>query len=270
MKLSVLMSVYRKESPDFLAQSLESLCAQTVQADEVVVVKDGPLGEELNATIDSFCGKLQIVAVPLEKNVGLGLALRAGLVACRGELVARMDTDDICCADRFEKQLVFFAGNPDVDVVGGAIGEFESDRSKIEAIRRLPSSAEELSRFARFRNPLNHMTVMFRKASVIEAGNYERCANLEDYHLWARMLMRGAQFHNLPDILVYARCGNGMQLRRGGLQYLTEEIKLHSYFAQIGFLSTGQFLRNIVTRAPVRMAPVSLRSMTYRGMLRQS
>jgi len=269
MKLSVLMSVYHKESPEFLRQSLDSLAAQTIQADEVVVVKDGPLGSELHATINSYCGRLPITTLQLNENVGLGAALRAGLNRCGEKFVARMDSDDICLPHRFEKQLKFLEQNPEVDLVGGAIAEFHSDCTRIESVRRMPSTAERLNRVARFRNPLNHMTVMFRKGSVLAAGNYQPYAGFEDYELWARMLMRGHRFHNLDDILVHVRCGNGMQQRRGGLRYLREEIKLQRHFVKIGFLSKPQFLLNLIMRAPARIVPLPLRSIFYQRMLRQ-
>jgi glycosyltransferase involved in cell wall biosynthesis len=269
MKLSVLMSVYCKESPEFLRQSLESLAAQTIEADEVVIVKDGPVGAELDGTIHSYRGKLPIVTVQLENNAGLGPALNAGLSRCRGDLVARMDSDDICLRDRFEKQLAFLEQNPDVDVVGGAIAEFHTDCTRVESIRRMPSSAELLGRIARSRNPLNHMTVMFRKASVLAAGNYQSCPGFEDYDLWARMLMRGRRLYNLEDVLVHVRCGNGMLQRRGGLRYLRDEIKLQRRFVKTGFLSRPQFLLNLVRRAPVRVVPLPLRSIFYQRMLRQ-
>jgi O104-antigen biosynthesis beta-1,3-galactosyltransferase len=270
MKLSVLMPVYHGESPEFLRQALDSLVAQTCRADEVVIVKDGPVGSELDAIIDSYVEQLAIVVLQLENNVGLGLALSTGLGECRGELVARMDSDDICLRHRFEKQLALFEQNPDVDVVGGAIAEFRNDHTKVEAIRRLPGTVERLNRFARIRNPLNHMTVMFRKASVLAVGNYQPFIGFEDYDLWARMLMRGKRLHNLEDVMVYARCGNGMQNRRGGLRYLKEELRLQQHFVKIGFLSKWQFLLNLITRTPIRMAPVPLRAMFYRRMLRQT
>jgi glycosyltransferase involved in cell wall biosynthesis len=270
MKLSVLMSVYHRESPEFLRQSLDSLAVQTIQADEVVIVKDGPVGAEIAAVIDSQSGKLPIATLQLEKNAGLGPALNAGLSRCTGDLVARMDSDDICLPDRCEKQLAFLERNPDVDVVGGAIAEFRTDCKKIESIRRMPYSVERLGRIARQRNPLNHMTVMFRKASVLAAGNYQSCPGFEDYDLWARMLMQGAQIRNLEDVLVNARVGNSMQQRRGGFRYLQEEARLQYRFLKMGFVSKGQFVMNLVSRAPVRLAPVSLRAVFYRRLLRQN
>jgi Fe2+ transport system protein FeoA len=114
------------------------------------------------------------------------------------------------------------------------------------------------------------MTVMFRKGSVLAAGNYQSCFGFEDYDLWARMLMRGRRLHNLQDVLVYVRCGNGMQRRRGGLTYLREEAALQHRFMKMGFLSKRQFLLNLIARAPVRVAPISLRTAFYRCVLRDA
>jgi glycosyltransferase involved in cell wall biosynthesis len=268
MKLSVLMSIYAKESPAFLRQCLDSLAVQTLPADEVVIVEDGPLGEPLKATIAEYRKILPIVLLPLPFHAGLGAALRAGVYLCQGEYVARMDTDDICVPERLQKQVSFLDANRECDVVGGAIAEFEEDSAAPRSIRLLPSAGQALRRFARSRTPMNHMTVAFRKASVVAAGNYESCQGFEDYHLWARMLTLGYRLHNLSDILVYARCGNGMQGRRGGLAYLKEEIEFQSFLRKMGLLDAAGSFLNIMMRGPIRLAPTSVRALCYTLFLR--
>ncbi len=270
MSLSVLMSIYHKESADFLRQCLDSLATQTRPADEIVLVEDGPLGAELVATIAACKEDLPIVSLSLPVNVGLGAALRAGLTACRGEYIARMDSDDICVPNRFQRQMDFIERHSDVDVVGSAIAEFERNCSAPHSIRILPVSGPALLRFARFRTPMNHMTVIFRKASVLSAGSYESCRGFEDYHLWARMLTLGFHLHNMKDVLVYARSGNGMQSRRGGLAYLKEEIKFQSFLCRIGLLNTFGFLMNILMRGPIRLVPDAIRAQCYTLFLRTS
>ena len=106
----------------------------------------------------------------LAENHGLGYALSVGMMHCKGELVARMDSDDICISTRFARQVEFLGMHPEVDVVGSAIAEFADDSTKVLAKRNLPDESEQLSRFARTRNPLNHMTVVFRKEAVLQAG----------------------------------------------------------------------------------------------------
>lgn len=155
MKLSVLLPVYARESPEFLRESLESLAAQTRPAEEVVIVADGPLSEPLDAVIASFGACLPLVPVRLRDNVGLGQALHAGLEQCRGEYVARMDADDVCVPRRFARQLEFLELNQHVDVAGSAIAEFNEHPGAVYAVRRLPAEGDALRSFAKYRNPLN-------------------------------------------------------------------------------------------------------------------
>jgi O104-antigen biosynthesis beta-1,3-galactosyltransferase len=269
MKLSVLMSVYSKESPLFLGECLESLKTQTLPAEEIVLVEDGPIGKELRATIAAYRKALPIRTLSLPSQSGLGAALRAGLEICRGQYVARMDSDDICVPERFQIQADFLETHPEVDVIGGAIAEFDCDWRSPNVIRQLPTSGSLLVRFAKHRNPLNHMTVMFRKESVITAGGYQHFQGFEDYYLWARMLLAGCQLENMTETLVYARCGNGMHSRRGGAEYCVQEIKLQLRLREMGFLKHYECLRNILVRGPVRLVPNQVRSMLYQRFLRK-
>ncbi|EOB3983346.1 glycosyltransferase, partial [Escherichia coli] len=120
-KISVLMSVYYKEKPAYLDEALNSLAIQTYKADEIVLVIDGQIPIQLKNVIDKWLLLLPIKTIPLEKNVGLGNALNIGLNYVTNKLVARMDTDDICVPERFEKQISYFQKNPSTIILGGAI-----------------------------------------------------------------------------------------------------------------------------------------------------
>ena len=125
MKFSVLLSVYRKEQPAYLRQSLDSIFTQTLLPDEVVLVKDGPLTDALDEVAEDYCRKYPVIrVVPLSENQGLGRALNEGLKHCSYDLVARMDTDDVAKPERFEKQIAVFCAHPEMDVVGAWIDEF--------------------------------------------------------------------------------------------------------------------------------------------------
>ena len=270
MNLSVLIPVYAKESPLFLAECLDSLAAQTHPADEIVIVEDGPLGDQLLSVLHDYAARLPLVTHSLPHHAGLGQALQSGVQACRGAHIARMDADDIALPTRFERQMRFLAANPTIDVVGSAIAEFHRSPDAPHAIRRLPVSGAALRRFAARRNPLNHMSVIFRRRAVLEAGNYQPFAGFEDYHLWARMLQRGCRLYNLPDVLVLARCGRGMQARRGGLSYLAREAAFQLFLHRAGLLSASGCVRNLLIRAPVRIAPAFVRAFSYDLFLRES
>lgn len=261
MKFSVLMSLYIKENPLFLQECFESLRAQTVQADEIVLVFDGKLTDELEQVVQNFADKLPLVIVRLPQNRGLGNALNIGLTHCQNEWVFRMDTDDICVPERFEKQLAFIEEKPETVIFGGQIAEFGQNKADIVSYRRVPTEAEEIVRFTRKRCPFNHMTVAYRKSEVLKTGGYQDLQ--EDYYLWIKLIASGKKAANLPDILVYARVGNGMVSRRSGLNQAKAEWRLFKLKYQTGL--QGQLAGIIVflMRAIPRLLPVSLLSCLY-------
>ncbi len=271
MEYSVLMSVYQKEVPEYLAICLESLINQTIVPDEIVIVKDGKLTRELDNIILKY-QKLQpnlFKIVELEVNQGLGKALGIGLNSCSHEIVARMDSDDICVPTRFEKQLNFLCENPDISIVGTWISEFEKDAKEIVSVRKVPTSHEEIFKAAKKRNPLNHMSVMFRKGAVINSGGYRHFLWNEDYYLWVRMLKAGYKFANIEEPLVLVRAGVSLFERRGGIQYLIKELELQKEFVEMQFITRSEFVVNLFIRSIFRILPNRIRGMMYKYLLRE-
>jgi len=268
MHFSVLLSVYHKEKPDYLDAALESIANQSRKPDEIVLVEDGKLTEELYAQIDSWQERLgdMLRVVKLEENVGLGEALNVGLDACWHNWVARMDTDDIALPERFEKQLDFIEKHPDIDILGSWICEFGFDPDKCDQIRKVPSTHQEIEQFAKYRNPLNHMTVIFKKEAVLDAGGYQPMHGFEDYYLWMRMLKANKRFANLPEILVKARAGREMIRRRRGLGYMMEEWRLQKAAYALGFWSSGEVARNVFVRVLPRLLPPSITQKVYNAL----
>lgn len=267
---SVLMSVYYKENPRFLAESLNSVMNQTMPPDEVVVVKDGPLTDALDAVLDEYATKYPAIKlVPLDKNRGLGLALNEGLKHCAHEIVARMDSDDICKPHRFEKQLEVMRSNPDIDVVGSWIDEFTDDANHTIATRRLPEDHNSLKAYAKKRSPMNHPSIAFRKNAVMKAGGYMHFPLFEDYYLWVRMLNIDCRFANISESLVCMRISPEMYKRRGGMRYVRDEWRLQREFRKIGFISGREMAVNMAVRTIFRLAPNSLRGYMYKRFLRK-
>lgn len=265
MGFSVLIPVYYKENALFLKSALDSVWdEQTIKPFEFVIVKDGPLTVELDMVIDDFSAKAPVVIISLPVNKGLGEALEKGVNACSCNLIARMDSDDIAKSDRFEKQVAFLTKNPSIDLVGSSIEEFHSVVGDLESHRILPESSSEIERFARRRNPVNHMSVVFRKNAILKAGNYQTCRGYEDYYLWSRMIMNGCKFHNIQEDLIYARIGNGMLSRRQGLVFFIEEIKFQRALRSIGFLTTWQFVTNLILRAIPHLFPLWALKLVYK------
>ena len=84
-KFSVLMSLYIKEKPEYFTACMESILAQSALPDEIVIVKDGPVTEELDAVLNEYvsANPSLYTIVPLENNRGLGLALAEGILHCK-------------------------------------------------------------------------------------------------------------------------------------------------------------------------------------------
>jgi len=273
MKISVLMSIYHKEKPECFDRAMFSIWdEQIVKPDEIVLVQDGKLTAELYEIIDKWQKKLGDIfkRIPLEKNVGLGDALNIGLQNCSYEIVARMDTDDIAHPQRFEKQLTFLKSHPEVDVLSSWVDEFENDETNIVSQRKVPITHDEIVLFAKKRNPINHPSVIYRKKAVFEAGNYQHMIGFEDYYLWVRMLLRGSRMANLPEPLVNMRAGFHILERRGGWEYIKNEITYQNKLKDIDFINTAEYLQNVLTRFLVRILPNNMRGLIYKMIRREN
>jgi len=270
-RFSVLMSIYAREVPAFLAQSLQSVVDQARRPDEVVIVKDGGLPIALEDVIAHYVklypGLFKVVGY--ESNRGLGEALNYGMQYVSSPIVARMDGDDISVHARFKEQVSFMEQHPDVSVVGSCIAEFDTDPAHIMRTRTVPETQEEIIRKAPLTNPMNHMTVVFRKEDVMKAGGYQHAPYFEDYDLWVRMLSKGMKFHNLQSSLVLARVGNDMVGKRHGLQYARHEFNHFRKMRDSGFIGTMAMSKAILLRLPFRLLPKPLLTGFYRFVLRK-
>lgn len=268
-EFSLLMSVYNGEKAEHLTECFDSIYRQTLPPAEIVLVEDGPLSSDLYAAINYEQQRFPCLKrVPLPRNRGLGVALNRGLENCSYDIVARMDTDDICVPKRFETQLKFMQQHPDVDVLSAWIAEFDDKPTNVIDVRNIPEQHADIYRFGKKRNPINHPAAMFRKQAVIRVGGYQPMPLFEDYYLWARMLQQGYRFHNLQQPLLLFRRSSEMIRRRGGLAYIHHEIYFFCKLHHIGYISWLTIVRNIGVRIFVRLLPNSLRSYIYKHQLR--
>ena len=265
------MSIYKNEKPEYLKQALNSILNQTLLPDEILIVKDGLLTSELDKTLDEYAAKNKIIKfLKFEKNRGLGLALRDGVLACKNEIIARMDTDDISKPDRFEKQLNYIAQHPDIVLLGSWIEEFDKDSKVPKSNSILPITYEEILEFAKRRNPFRHVSVIFKKSAVIDSGNYRHFLWFEDYDLWIRMLKKGYKVANLPEVLLSVREDKKMYERRGGWRYLEQDIKFQKFLLEIEYINFFEFVTNIIIRGSVRLLPNNFRKFIYSNILRKN
>ena len=268
-KFSVLMSLYIKEKPQYVEECFQSLLRQTVKADEWLVVEDGPLTPELYAVLDKYQQEYPglIKRLPFAENRGLGLALQSGVPECTYDLIARMDTDDICREDRFEKQLAEFEKDPDLDIIGSNIDEFEDTPDTLVANRTVPLTDAEIKKYQKKRDGFNHMTVMYKKKAVLDAGNYQSCPLMEDTYLWVRMMKNGVKCKNIGEPLVYARIGKDMFNRRGGWAYFKKYKAAFKKVYETGYISWFDYASVIIIQFCVALVPQKLRGWIFKKML---
>ncbi len=269
---AVLLSVYKKEKAEHLEKALHSITVgQTICPAQIVLVEDGPLTEELYRVIEAYRNQFPDLfdIVALKENMGLGNALHIGLRHCRYDLVARMDSDDICVSDRFEKQAAYMNSFNDIAVCGGHIAEFYVQPSQIITIKRMPLAHWDIMKRMKWRNPMNHVTVMFRKKAVLNAGGYKKLPYLEDYYLWIRMLDKGYYFANLDSVLVKVRTGKDMFRRRGNKEQLKGWLILQKNMYQMRLIGIWEAARNMAAAAGFIYCPSSVKRILYEKLLRE-
>ena len=268
-KFSVLMSLYLKEKPEYLNEALKSVINQTVKPNEIVIIYDGPITTELKNVVKQYVsnnpGLIKIIDNP--ENKGLGLALADGVPQCTYELIARMDTDDICRKDRFEKQLEEFVKDPRLDICGSHILEFEEKEENIVARRRVPLVDKDIKEYQKRRDGFNHVSVMFKKKSVLAAGNYQSCLLMEDTLLWANMFMNGAKGKNIDDYLVYVRIGKDMYERRGGFDYYKKYKAGRRKVYETGYISWVNYKMTLIVQFIVAAIPNRVRGFVFKNLL---
>ena len=273
MKFSVCTSVYCNDKPQYVRVALDSMLVnQSLKPDEIVLVQDGPVPNELSSVLSDYEVNYADIMhiIRLEKNGGLGNALKLGVENAKNDIIARMDSDDICLPDRFEKQIAYLKNHPECDIVGGQMTEFIDNPENIVGKREVPLTNEDIYSFMKNRCALNHVTVMFRKASVLNAGNYQDWFWNEDYYLWVRMMMANCVFANIPDVAVNVRSGADQYARRGGKKYFDSEIGIKKLMLENGIISKGQFFVNYVERFIIqRMMPNGVRGWVFRTFARK-
>lgn len=278
MDYSVLMSVYKSEKAEYLRIAMNSMWNQTFPTNDFVLMCDGPLSPELDAVIEEMQSAHSdtLHVIRFEKNSGLGHALQVGVKECKNELIARMDSDDISKHERCEKELAVFAAHPELSIVGSVIEEFTeiepgaSVPSAINAKRVVPEKSEDIVVFAKQRNPFNHPSVMYRKADVLAAGNYQDVRYMQDYYLWTHMLIEGFKGYNIQEPLVWMRADSNLFKRRSGKLYRDIQLNLFKYMKDQGFISKTQYVKSCILRVGSSMAPNWLREFMFKRVLRKA
>lgn len=265
-KYSVLMSLYKKEKPEYLRLAIDSMLNQTVAPDEIIMVEDGPLTDELYAVLNEYP---MLHRIKNEKNLGLGLALNIGLKECRNELVARMDTDDCSKPERCQKQLERFFEKPYLTIVGSHIDEFVGDPSNVISQRIVPTTSEEIYNFAKKRSAFNHPAVMYSKTAVLENKGYADLKRNQDVDLFGRMQFEGYKAENIDESLLWFRSSDELAKRRKSWQNTWSYIATIRRFWKMGYSSFIDYLMVGTAQVGMFLLPTKVQSYVYKKFLRK-
>ena len=195
-KVSVIMGVYNCETT--LAAAIDSILRQTYPHWELVMCDDGST-DGTYALAEKYQRKYpeKIVLLKNEQNRKLSYTLNRCLKAATGELIARMDGDDISHPDRFERQVEYLSSHPKIQLVGSDMQCF--DETGLHNVRHAAKEPDRTT--LRTRNPFFHATIMTYR-SVFEALNgYSEAAyaeRVEDLELWFRFFSKGFSGDNIP------------------------------------------------------------------------
>ena len=268
-RFSVVMSVYRADDPAQFGAAFESVLDQSVVPDEIVVVVDGPIGAALRSAVDLVQEHPLVRVIDLPVNMGLGGARDLAVRASKHEVIAVMDADDISVHRRFEMQLGALESSG-ADVIGGYIEEFEDSNIGVRRVRKVPLLHDQVIAMGRWRQPVNHVTIMFKRQAYVRAGGYRPIRHVEDYDMFARMFVTDVKFRNIPEVLVHVRCGKELFGRRSGYHYLRAELALLHRMRRSGFLSLPVWIAGSGIRVVTRMVPRGIVGWIYRAFLREA
>jgi glycosyltransferase involved in cell wall biosynthesis len=198
-KVSVLMPVYN--AAPYLVASVASIIEQDFRDWELICVNDGSRDGSLQI-LERFAKIDPRVRVIDQPNRGIVSALQCAIAESSGELLARMDADDISVSSRFGKQVDYLQKHPDVVVVGGAALEIDADGDPLRITRHPNDSQQLVHRLLTRQSALIHPSVMMRRDAVLKAGGYRpKYQWIEDHDLWLRLSKLG-KLANIDSVLL--------------------------------------------------------------------
>ncbi len=205
MRISVLMGVYR-EPPRFIHEAIDSILEQTYSDFEFIIVLDDPDNEEALAILRDYEKQDNRVSVLVnDRNIGLAMSLNRALELVKGEMIARMDADDISLPERFQIQLDYMDKHPGVSVLGTNKIIIDEEGNELSRGSHLPVSAKENAQVLRYANVMVHSSVMIRTEDIKKINGYRDIPTTQDFDLWLRFVTSGMKIHNINQYLLKYR-----------------------------------------------------------------
>ena len=229
--LAVILPVYKNDWGEYIKLAFDSVLNQTYKDDiKLFIGVDGPVDDDLLGLLKEYERVGNVSIQWFSENRGLAIVLNDLLDICFKEgykYIARMDADDISVDNRIQKQLDFLLSHPEVDVVGGRIEEINEQSERNGKIVTYPLTHQDCFKFFRYRDPLAHPAVMFRKSFFDKAKGYRNeYRKNQDTMLWFDGFMNGCVFANLDEtVLLFRVTDDFYKKRRNGFKRAKKMLK---------------------------------------------
>jgi len=223
MKFTVLMPVHEAIDFDIFKKSVNSVINNSLLPSEFLIIVDGNISLQKRIFLLKAKKENNFINIVFKNKLGLVKILNYGLKIAKYKLIARADADDINHKNRFFEQVNFFKKNK-VDILGSNINENIKGKKFIKKVPKNPS----LLHFSFF-NPINHMTIMFKRDKIKKLGSYPDIKYKEDYSLWFLAKIRGYFIANLDIPLVNSRVDSMTMKRRKNIQAICSEFSLYFF-----------------------------------------
>ena len=228
--IAVLLSVYKNDRAEFLRLSIDSILNQSYKNIILYIGVDGTIGEKLYKCLEQYEQEKRVNIVYFPENRGLAVVLNDLLILCKEaniEYIVRMDADDISVPNRLANQVNYLLLHPEVDVVGGRIEEINEQSERNGKSVTYPLTHQECFKFFRYRDPLAHPAVMFRKSFFDKAKGYRNeYRKNQDTMRWFDGFMNGCIFANLDEtVLLFRVTDDFYKNRRNGFKRAKKMLK---------------------------------------------
>ncbi len=198
--ISVILPVHNGEK--YLREAIDSVLAQTYTNFELLLINDGSTDKSKEIILSYNDPRIRYVEN--EKNLRLIATLNKGIALSQGDLIARMDADDVCMPNRFANQVAFLNEHKDIDMCGSWAIRIDGEGKTTGRIKNI-DTPELLKCATYFTCPFIHPSVMIR-TSILKNNLYDPSfPDVEDTELWHRLSLRGCKMANIPHFLLKYR-----------------------------------------------------------------
>ena len=219
-KFSVLYPVHDNVEINKIIKSLKSIVNNSLKPNEVLIMVDGYISDDKRLFFKEINKKFRYIRIVNNKKIGLSKILNKGLTLAKNEIIFRADSDDFNHKDRFKNQINYFTKKK-LDIMGCFLVEDYGSKKFIRKTPRYPKILLSI-----FVNPINHMTVVFNKKSIIKLDGYPNIEFKEDMALWIKSLIYGLKIENMEKILVSTKVDDYRFAKRKNFLSILSEYKL--------------------------------------------